>query len=75
MAECEVLKTCPFFNDKMQGAGDATESYKARYCKGDFAQCARHTVYSKFGRAAVPSNLYPHELERAKLMLSIRSRP
>ena len=53
MPDCELLSTCPYFNDKTYGM---TESYKKRYCKGDHAWCGRYMAFKSLER----------ELERKK---------
>jgi hypothetical protein len=41
------------------------EIYKKQFCRGEFSQCARYTVFKKLGRDAVPSDLFPNMIERA----------
>ena len=44
MADCEKLKVCPFFTDKMKGLPNVTNLMKQTYCLGDKMQCARYQV-------------------------------
>ena len=66
MAECEILSTCVFFNDKMANMPATTAIYKERYCQSDNLTCARYMVFKALGRPKVPSDLFPNEEERAK---------
>jgi hypothetical protein len=70
MAQCELLPTCLFFNDKMQNMPAVAGLYKQRYCQGDKMQCARYLVFSQLGRPAVPADLFPNEADRARQILA-----
>ena len=70
MAKCECLDGCPFFNDKMKDTEGIGAIYKRKYCLGDSSICARHIVFKKLGKAAVPSNLYPNMLDKAKEIIA-----
>ena len=70
MAGCELLPTCLFFNDKMQNMPAVAGLYKQRYCQGDKTLCARYTVFSRLGRPAVPTDLFPNEADRARDILA-----
>ena len=50
MPDCELLSTCPFFNDRMQDMSEMTETYKEQYCKGDYAWCGRYMVFKALER-------------------------
>lgn len=65
MADCEFLKGCLFFNDKMSINEGLGAIYKVRYCQGDNTKCARYVVAKKLGREKVPTDLYPNMIERA----------
>ena len=65
MADCECLEGCPFFNDKMDKMPTMANIYKKQYCQGNFDSCARHMVFTKLGKSAVPGDLYPNEAARA----------
>lgn len=67
--ECENFAGCPFFNDKMDIESGMGKIYKQKYCLGDKTLCARYMVSSQLGKAAVPSNLYPNMIEKAKEIL------
>ena len=72
MSDCECLKGCIFFNDKMKDAGGLGSMYKKRYCLGDNSQCARYMVFKKLGKPAVPADLYPNQQDRAKQLIAKR---
>ncbi|MDP2806985.1 MAG: hypothetical protein Q8O74_02470 [bacterium] len=70
MPDCECLAACPFFNDKMADMPSMAGIYKNKYCKGDFLTCARHMVYKKLGRNAVPIDLFPNQLSLAQKLIN-----
>ena len=70
MADCELLKGCLFFNDKMPEETGLGALYKKNYCQGDNSKCARFVVAKALGREKVPTNLYPNMLERANEIIA-----
>ncbi len=66
MADCQLIETCIFFNDKMANMPDMANLYKQRYCRTDNSNCARFTVFSALGRENVPPDLYPNDISRAR---------
>ena len=70
MADCELLKGCLFFNDKMSEVSGMGSIYKKEYCLGDNANCARYMVAEKLGREKVPTTLYPNMFDKANQMIS-----
>jgi hypothetical protein len=66
MANCECLPGCGFYHDKMVIDKGIGKLYKTQYCEGDSSNCARYTVFKKFGKGTVPVNLYPNQMDRAK---------
>lgn len=68
MAECEKLSKCPFFNDQMVDMPAVATMLKNRYCLGDKTECARYQVAK--ADVVVPSDLFPHERERARQILA-----
>jgi len=70
MAECELLGSCIFFNDKMANMPTTAELMKNRFCRSNKLECARYMVYQQLGRPKVPPDLYPNEVERAKAIIS-----
>jgi hypothetical protein len=69
MAECSNLGSCPFFNDRMKGMEAVAGLFKSRLCLGDSSACARHMVLTKLGKASVPPDLYPNDVDRARSIL------
>jgi hypothetical protein len=69
MADCEMLPTCIFFNDKMENMPQMAETYKTRYCKGAFNDCARYIVCKSKGREAVPKDLFPNQKDKAMRLI------
>jgi hypothetical protein len=70
MADCELLPTCLFFNDKMATMPSTATLVKDRYCRGDNSQCARYVVYKRLGRPKVPTDLFPNEAQRANKIIA-----
>ena len=68
--DCECLPTCIFFNDRMLNMPSTAEIFKHRYCKDDFASCARYMVFKNLGRERVPPDLFPNQQDRAHDLLS-----
>ena len=64
--KCEYLKTCPFYNDKMDIESGIGRMYKNRYCLGNKTKCARYIVREKLGPEFVPVNLYPNMHKKAE---------
>lgn len=65
MAECDLTKTCIFFNDKMADMPSTAEIFKNIYCKGDFENCARMMIVKNLGREKVPADLFPNQSAKA----------
>jgi hypothetical protein len=65
MSECELTATCIFFNDKMSDMPSMSSMMKSVYCKDKFDTCARFQVVKAVGRAKVPADLFPNQLDRA----------
>ncbi len=69
MADCEMIQKCLFFNDRMANKPGTAEMMKAKYCKGQFAECARYLVCKALGREKVPADLYPIQIDRARELI------
>ena len=65
MPDCELLKGCLFFNDKMPLEVGMGKIFKEKYCQGDNSICARYMVAKSVGREKVPQNLYPNMKDKA----------
>lgn len=70
MADCPNLAGCPFFNDKMANMPATAESYKNRYCKDDYVNCARYKVCMALGKEKVPGTLFPNMHEAAEKLIA-----
>jgi hypothetical protein len=64
MAECDLINTCIFFNDKMANTPSTAEIFKTLYCRGDSEKCARMMVVKAAGREKVPADLFPNQADR-----------
>jgi len=67
--KCEHLKSCPFYNEKMDIESGLGKIYRRSYCEGDKTQCARYMVLTKLGKESVPADLYPNMHDRAKKII------
>ena len=65
MADCELTGTCIFFNDKMADMPAMASMMKTVYCKDKYETCARYQVVQAVGRAKVPADLFPNQLDKA----------
>lgn len=67
MLECGLLGKCLFFNNGVTAGPTTTQHLKMRYCLGggSFA-CARFIVAKKLGEEALPHDLFPDQLGRAR---------
>lgn len=70
MAECKLLSSCIFFNDKMGNKPGTAAMYKKKYCQGDNMECARYMVFKALGKSKVPDNLFPNQKDRAKEVIA-----
>ncbi|MDY6851582.1 MAG: hypothetical protein SV487_05865 [Thermodesulfobacteriota bacterium] len=70
MADCKLIDACFFFDDMMKEAVPLADYYKNKYCREDYAACARYMVFEALGRDKVPPDLLPSESAWAKEMIS-----
>lgn len=70
MPECERLPKCLFFNEVPAFQQDAASRMKLEYCLGNNACCARLLVMRALGPNAVPEDLSPAQLDRARAILA-----
>ena len=70
MSDCELLKTCMFFNDRMANIPSTAEIIKLKYCRGDNAECARYAVFTVRGREHVPDDLFPNQTDSAREIIA-----
>ena len=69
MSDCEILDSCPFFNDRMEAMPATSGWLKSHYCRDCFKECARYKVYKALGRPQVPLDLFPTQLARANALI------
>ena len=69
LADCELLKICPFFNDQLKNMPVASDTMKKIYCRWNFTKCARYKIAIVLGRKKVPSDLFPADSRRADEIL------
>ncbi len=67
--ECPLLKTCVFFQDKMQNMPATANIMKKRYCLEDNSKCARFMIVNALGREKVPADLFPNQYDRAEELI------
>lgn len=67
--ECQCLAGCPFFHDRMKNMPTTAELLKQRFCRAEWSSCARCMVFLALGRGAVPADLFPDEVDRAREIL------
>lgn len=66
MPECELTKTCIFFNNQMANMPSTCEVFKKNYCEQNFESCARFMIVQTLGRGYVPPDLYPNQTQRSR---------
>lgn len=69
MPDCELKKTCLFFNDQMATMPSTADVYKRMFCEKDSSSCARLMIVKAIGREHVPKDLFPNQAERAKSII------
>lgn len=53
---CELLSTCPYFNDRTQEMSGMTEMDKEQYCQGDYTWCGRYMTAKALERGLERTN-------------------
>jgi hypothetical protein len=69
MPDCPSLPKCPFFNDHMASRPATAEMMKSTYCHGDNRDCARWMIATALGKPAVPLDLFPSQVDRARALI------
>jgi hypothetical protein len=72
MADCPLLASCAFYNDKMADKPALIDMFKRRFCIDNNTSCARWKVATTIGREAVPVDLYPNQENRAMEIINNR---
>ncbi len=70
MASCEFFAKCSFLYDQLADKPATAKLYKNSYCCGEIHKCARYRVFKMLGRAFVPEDLYPNEMDRADAIIA-----
>ncbi|QGU94880.1 hypothetical protein GOM49_06990 [Clostridium bovifaecis] len=70
MPECPILKTCPFFNDKLLNVPICLDVYKKSCCLDENLRCARFVVARFLGISSVPYELLPNEMDKAEEIIN-----
>jgi len=70
MQECELLDGCPFYNNQLKGDKEQIEAMKEKYCRKNNLNCASYMVLMALGKESMPEDLFPHQKERAYLIIS-----
>ena len=65
-----MTAACSFFSDQMSDMPGMAKLIQAQYCQSDFGSCARFVVSSALGMGAVPANLFPGHLDKARLLVA-----
>ncbi len=68
--ECEKLKGCPFFNEKMKNMPATASGYKRKFCLGNNTTCARYIVSQKLGNVEELQGLFPNQFNRVEGILN-----
>ena len=69
MTDCEFLKKCLFFNDKLENMPKAADMMKETYCQWRYTECARYKIANVLGKSAVPHDVFPSDDRRATKIL------
>jgi hypothetical protein len=70
MQECELIGSCPFYNDKLKGDIEQINSMKTIFCKTNNLNCARYMIFTAIGVENIPDELFPNEKTRAYEVIS-----
>ncbi len=57
MPECEILSTCVYLTNNLQGLPKLKKKIMDQYCHGDYRQCGGYIIYQA----------YKSELDKIKL--------
>ena len=65
-----MTAACGFFSDQMSDMPGMAKLIQVQYCQADHVNCARFVVSSALGMGAVPENLFPGHLDKARLIIA-----
>lgn len=66
---CPYLFVCPFYNDRLDNMPGGSNLQKLHYCENRSDSCARAIITDTLGVAAVPDDMMPHDIQRARKTL------
>lgn len=61
---CEISHSCILFKEQLFHTTLTFDYLKAKYCDGDFRQCARYILTQTCGSDKVPTYLYPDDIRQ-----------
>ncbi|MDA3811075.1 MAG: hypothetical protein PF518_12200 [Spirochaetaceae bacterium] len=70
MNTCELMNSCPFYNEKMDHSSEITAELKEKYCNSNNLNCSIYMVINSLGADKIPSDLLPSEKERVYILLA-----
>jgi hypothetical protein len=70
VGSCEIFEGCRFFEEELSALPVTAEMFRAHYCHGNHHSCARKMIVERLGRDAVPGDLFPNQVVRARKILS-----
>lgn len=47
MSDCELIPTCPFFNDYFQEISEPNTNFKEEYCYENYEWCGRYIIFKR----------------------------
>ncbi len=69
MPDCPKRPICSFYEKAEDREAERATPLLERYCRGNYAACARYAVAKALGYAAVPAALSPHDHAEARRLL------
>lgn len=67
---CRHIGYCGLARDEAGYSPELARIIRTRWCRNDYASCARYHVARALGPEAVPVDFFPAELERAQTLIS-----
>lgn len=64
MPLCDYTEECIFFDGFMPDAPNTSSIYRTKYCEAGFKHCARYITANVLGHEKVPSDLFPHHVDK-----------
>lgn len=70
MSDCEISKTCLFFNNNQANMPADADKLKEDYCKSNSLHCAKYMVYQALGEGKITADLLPNEKDKAYIIIA-----